>query len=140
MLSGGNRGSRFRTKNNKSIEICSVPIITLHTYLDCIPRSYAHIYRSGNASPDGIRAVQSTPLLSRSGALIGVLSTHWRTPHELTVGREYALDVIARRAADFMERSQATWADFGRHHLDRHDPAPRNREAFISAKLCYKRH
>ncbi|HEV2461878.1 MAG TPA: PAS domain-containing protein, partial [Ktedonobacterales bacterium] len=28
----------------------------------------------------GIRAVQSTPLVSRDGRLIGMLSTHWRTP------------------------------------------------------------
>ncbi|MGA8410398.1 MAG: GAF domain-containing protein, partial [Xanthobacteraceae bacterium] len=30
----------------------------------------------------GIRAVQSTPLISRSGELIGMISTHWREPHQ----------------------------------------------------------
>jgi hypothetical protein len=30
----------------------------------------------------GIRAVQSTPLFSRRGQLLGVISTHWRRPHE----------------------------------------------------------
>jgi GAF domain-containing protein len=29
----------------------------------------------------GIRAVQSTPLFSRDGRLLGILSTHWRAPH-----------------------------------------------------------
>src|SRR4029078_2745740 len=29
----------------------------------------------------GIRAVQSTPLSSRDGRLLGMISTHWRTPH-----------------------------------------------------------
>jgi hypothetical protein len=32
----------------------------------------------------GIRAVQSTPLLTRSGRLLGMISTHWRTPHRPT--------------------------------------------------------
>jgi GAF domain-containing protein len=32
----------------------------------------------------GIRAVQSTPLLSRSGQLLGMISTHWRSPHRPT--------------------------------------------------------
>jgi PAS domain S-box-containing protein len=32
----------------------------------------------------GIRAVQSTPLRSRSGRPLGMLSTHWRTPHRPT--------------------------------------------------------
>src|SRR5262249_46739256 len=30
----------------------------------------------------GIRAVQSTPLMSRDGRLLGMISTHWRSPHE----------------------------------------------------------
>src|SRR5262249_2143868 len=30
----------------------------------------------------GIRSVQSTPLLSRSGRLLGMISTHWRQPHQ----------------------------------------------------------
>jgi GAF domain len=28
----------------------------------------------------GIRAVQSTPLVSRDGRLLGMISTHWRNP------------------------------------------------------------
>ena len=30
----------------------------------------------------GIRAVQSTPLISRNGDLVGMISTHWRKPHK----------------------------------------------------------
>jgi PAS domain S-box-containing protein len=55
----------------------------------------------------GIRAVQSTPLVSRSGVLLGMLSTHWREPHELTASELRALDVLARLAADLIERSRA---------------------------------
>jgi GAF domain-containing protein len=36
-------------------------------------------YRRSN-----IRAVQSTPLVSRSGQLLGMISTHWHDPHQST--------------------------------------------------------
>ena len=55
----------------------------------------------------GIRAVQSTPLLSRSGRLLGMISTHWRTPHQPSERDLRSLDVVARQAADLIERSQA---------------------------------
>jgi PAS domain S-box-containing protein len=52
----------------------------------------------------GVRAVQSTPLLSGTGQVLGILSTHypvtWR-PSELERG---ILDLLARQAADFLER------------------------------------
>jgi PAS domain S-box-containing protein len=55
----------------------------------------------------GIRAVQSTPLVSRGGKLIGMISTHWRQPHEPTERDLRLFDVLARQAADLIERSQA---------------------------------
>jgi PAS domain S-box-containing protein len=55
----------------------------------------------------GIRAVQSTPLRSRSGRLLGMLSTHWRTPHEPTEEDFRLFDVLARQAADLIERTLA---------------------------------
>jgi len=55
----------------------------------------------------GIVAVQSTPLLSRSGELLGMISTHWREPH-LPEERELRmLDLLARQAADVIERKGA---------------------------------
>jgi len=53
----------------------------------------------------GIRAVQSTPLRSRSGRLLGMLSTHWRTPHHPTEEDFRFFDVLARQAADLIERT-----------------------------------
>jgi len=53
-----------------------------------------------------IRAVQSTPLVSRSGRLLGMISTHWREPHQLAEGALRLLDVLARQAADLIERGQ----------------------------------
>jgi PAS domain S-box-containing protein len=55
----------------------------------------------------GIRAVQSTPLRSRSGRPLGMLSTHWRTPHTPTEEDFIFFDVLARQAADLIERSLA---------------------------------
>jgi GAF domain-containing protein len=54
-----------------------------------------------------IRAVQSTPLVSRSGQLLGMISTHWREPHRPAERALRALDVLARQAADFIERNEA---------------------------------
>ena len=52
----------------------------------------------------GIRAVQSTPLVSHSGELIGMISTHWREPH-VPEQRELGLfDILARQVAGFIER------------------------------------
>jgi len=53
-----------------------------------------------------IRAVQSTPLVSRSGRLLGMISTHWREPHQPTELALRSLDVLARQAADLIERAQ----------------------------------
>lgn len=54
----------------------------------------------------GLRSVQSTPLISRDGRRIGIISTHWREPH-IPSERELRLfDVLARQAADLIERSQ----------------------------------
>jgi len=54
----------------------------------------------------GIRAVQSTPLRSRSGRPLGMISTHWRTPHEPTEDDFRFFDVLARQAADLIERTR----------------------------------
>jgi len=58
----------------------------------------------------GIRAVQSTPLLSRAGDMLGMISTHWRRPHEPSERDLRLLDVLARQAADLIERKQAEQA------------------------------
>jgi PAS domain S-box-containing protein len=54
----------------------------------------------------GIRALQTTPLVSRSGQLLGMISTHWRKPHQPTEHAFRLLDELARQAADLIERSQ----------------------------------
>ncbi len=54
-----------------------------------------------------IVAVQTTPLVSRSGHLVGMISNHWRTPHIPTERELQLLDVVARQAADIIERKQS---------------------------------
>ena len=53
---------------------------------------------------NGIRASQTTLLLSRAGILMGAFSTHWSRPHQLTDSELRSLDVLARQAADLIER------------------------------------
>lgn len=55
----------------------------------------------------GIRAVQSTPLVSRDGKLLGMISTHWRKPYQPSERDLRLLDILARQAADLIERKQA---------------------------------
>jgi signal transduction histidine kinase/CheY-like chemotaxis protein len=55
---------------------------------------------------DGIRAFQATPLLSRDGGLRGVLYNHFPERHRPDEHQLRYLDLLARMAADFIERSQ----------------------------------
>ncbi len=54
----------------------------------------------------GLRAVQSTPLISRSGRRLGMISTHWRLPHRPEPGDFPLFDVLARQIADLIERTR----------------------------------
>lgn len=55
----------------------------------------------------GIRAVQSTPLLSSSGRPLGVLSTHSKKRGRPDERALWWLDVLAREAASILERREA---------------------------------
>lgn len=54
----------------------------------------------------GVRAVQSTPLLGRNGVPVGMLSTHWHEPTQPSERALRLLDLYARQAAEFIERSR----------------------------------
>lgn len=58
----------------------------------------------------GMRAAQSTPLISRDGRLLGMLSTHWRKAHQPGERELRRFDILARQAADVVERAQTTAA------------------------------
>jgi len=55
----------------------------------------------------GIRAVQSSPLYSRSGRLLGMISTHWRAPHKPAESNLGLFDILTRQAADIIDRNQS---------------------------------
>ena len=52
----------------------------------------------------GVRGVQSTPLTDRAGRLIGMMTTHYATPHQFTEAELRWVDLLARDAADLIER------------------------------------
>jgi two-component sensor histidine kinase len=68
-----------------------------------------------DAEPDELEAfrksdivsVQSTPLVSRNGKIVGMISTHWRQPDGGSGARYASFDILARLAADFIERTRA---------------------------------
>jgi PAS domain S-box-containing protein len=55
----------------------------------------------------GYRAVQSTPLFSRSGEPLGMISTHFLAPHRPSERELRLTDLYARHAAEAIERSHS---------------------------------
>jgi PAS domain S-box-containing protein len=53
---------------------------------------------------DGVRAIQSTPLVTRSGKVLGMISTHFAAPHRPARRDLHWLDLLVRQAADLIER------------------------------------
>jgi GAF domain-containing protein len=52
----------------------------------------------------GIHACQTTPLIARRGNVVGMISTHWQAPHQPSE-RDFGLfDILARQAAELIER------------------------------------
>jgi PAS domain S-box-containing protein len=59
-------------------------------------------YRA-TAAAEGFRGVQSTPIMSRRGELLGVLSTYFRDPQRPSERALRMIDLYARQAAEFLE-------------------------------------
>jgi PAS domain S-box-containing protein len=55
----------------------------------------------------GYRAVQSTPIMSREGAVLGTLATHFQSVHKPAEQDLHLLDLYVRQAADIIERHRA---------------------------------
>ena len=53
-----------------------------------------------------VRAVQSTPLISSSGQVLGVISTHFSWPRRPSEQELRLMDLLARQAADYLERKR----------------------------------
>jgi PAS domain S-box-containing protein len=61
------------------------------------------LYRSVRRAA-GFRAVVSAPLVNRTGAPLGMLNLHFRSPHRPSSNELRWLDLHSRRAADFIQR------------------------------------
>jgi CheY-like chemotaxis protein len=55
----------------------------------------------------GVRAIQVTPLISSTGQTLGMLSTHFIKPHRPDERELRFVDLLARLAADYLERKQS---------------------------------
>ena len=75
----------------------------------------------------GFRAVQSTPLVSRDGRPLGVLSTHFRQPCHPPDRELRMLDLYARHAADHIDMLQ--------RQQDVREAAERERQLLNQARL-----
>lgn len=69
---------------------------------------YAALHPAALAA--GFRGVQATPLFSRDGSLLGVLSTHFRQAHRPSERNLRTLDLYAIQAIDQIERIRAEQA------------------------------
>lgn len=77
------------------------PLIIEDVQTDPAFASYRQIAADG-----GVRAVQSTPLFSRRGELLGMMSTYFRQPHRPSEGDLRLTDLYAVHAAEMIERKQ----------------------------------
>jgi PAS domain S-box-containing protein len=58
------------------------------------------------AERSGFRAVHCTPLITRAGDILGVLSTQFRQPHKPTDREMHLIELCARQAVDFIENGR----------------------------------
>ncbi|MCR0985415.1 PAS domain-containing protein [Roseomonas populi] len=56
---------------------------------------------------EGIRATQSTPMITRNGVMVGVLSNQFRSPHRPTEDGLRLVDLLAASVAEIVERHRA---------------------------------
>ncbi len=114
----------FRTVDAEGDAACSRALASQQRLLVedvLVDKRYA-IHRAA-ADEAGYRSVQSTPLFSRDGKSLGMLSTHFRSPHVLADRELRMLDLYARQAADFIERRLIT---------ERLQDADRRKDEFIA--------
>jgi signal transduction histidine kinase len=55
----------------------------------------------------GVRAMQSTPVISRSGRPLGMVSTHYKQPHAPDERVLRLMDLLAQQFADIIDRAEA---------------------------------
>ncbi|MDQ3186401.1 MAG: GAF domain-containing protein [Pseudomonadota bacterium] len=95
----------FRTVDAEGDVACSRALINQQRFvIEDVKVDEGYAIHRAAADQAGYRAVQSTPLFSRDGKPLGILSTHFRSPHMPAERELRMLDLYARQAADFIER------------------------------------
>ncbi|GCE07220.1 hypothetical protein KDAU_45490 [Dictyobacter aurantiacus] len=74
-------------------------VIVFDTETDPAYKTYRHM-----AVLSGYRSVQSTPLFTRAGDILGMLSIHFRLPHSPSAHELRLTDLYAKQAAEMIER------------------------------------
>lgn len=99
---------QFRVMRRDSPSACSMAMNSLsRIIIEDVNQDEPFRPLRHSAAAAGVRSIQSTPLLSRTGALLGMLSTYWSHPHRPSERELYLLDLYAREAADVFENIQA---------------------------------
>ncbi|MCQ8103762.1 PAS domain S-box protein [Methylomonas sp. SURF-2] len=75
--------------------------------IENVERDVAFAPFRANARQAGFCAMQSTPLFSHNGSAIGIISTHFRSPHSFDAFELSMLDIYAQQAASFIDRCRA---------------------------------
>jgi len=55
----------------------------------------------------GVCAVTAVPLIASTATLLGILATHFATPHRPNENELHLMDLLARQTADYLERKRA---------------------------------
>jgi PAS domain S-box-containing protein len=84
-----------------ALELCE-RVIVEDVLTDPVFAPHLHIVAAA-----GYRAVQSTPLISRGGEMLGMISTHFREPRRPSERDLRFVDLYARQAAEMIERKRA---------------------------------
>ncbi|MEH2179605.1 ATP-binding protein [Nostoc sp.] len=101
-----NMTEHFYRVNASSNTPCGIALVTGD-------RTFIDFDVQENEDPDGSMRLhleagylcaQSTPLITRSGKAVGMISTHWRKHHRPSDRQLRFLDLLTRQAADLIER------------------------------------
>lgn len=99
----------FRWVSARSATSCGAALRAgKRTYVDFDDPALADLLEMRLHTGDGYFSAQSTPLITRAGRPIGMVSTHWRQRGHRPDERELRyLDLLARQTADLLERRQS---------------------------------
>jgi PAS domain S-box-containing protein len=100
---------QFQCVNASSTTSCGIALATgQRTYVDFDdPTSNDYDGSLQLHIEAGYLSAQSTPLITRDGKAIGMFSTHWRKHHRPGERELRHLDLLARQAADLIERARS---------------------------------